>query len=274
MDTQVNEQLRQAGWDELKIAEMKGETKFDEVAAALKDLSTRGGGIESVVATSMVSHGVDVDRLNLMVFNGMPRAMAEYIQASSRVGRAHLGVVFMIFNAVRERDRSHFRYHGKFHEYLDRMVEPVAINRWSRFAVRRTLPGVLMGQLLQVANRSWWDAGKAPTHLHELGRMKTAMRPPAAGGIPEAQLPGLIDALHHAYLADRPEALELLADLDERIRLAVDSLLAAGAASAAAGGARTYRATAENLGLEYQPMNSLRDVAEGIPFITLSDRSR
>jgi hypothetical protein len=210
-----------------------------------------------------------------MVFNGMPRAMAEYIQASSRIGRTHLGVVFMIFNAVRERDRSHFRYHGKFHEYLDRMVEPVAINRWSRFAVQRTLPGILMGQILQVANRAWWDAGGAPSHLHELSRMKTALRDPAAGGIPEAQLPALLAALHHAYLADRDEALELVADLDERLRTAVESLRAAGAASAAAGGGgRLYRATAENLGLEYAPMNSLRDVAEGIPFITLSDRSR
>ena len=131
----------------------------------------------------MVSHGVDIDRLNLMLFNGMPRSMAEYIQASSRVGRAHLGVVFMIFNAVRERDRSHFRYHDKFHEYLDRMVEPVAINRWSRFAVRRTLPGLFMGQVLQVANRAWWDAGHQPTHLHDLTRMKTALRdPPRPGG--------------------------------------------------------------------------------------------
>ena len=49
-----------------------------------------------------------------------------------------LGVVFMIFNPVRERDRSHFRYHAKFHEYVDRMVEPVAINRWSRYAARKT----------------------------------------------------------------------------------------------------------------------------------------
>ncbi|MEV0135420.1 helicase-related protein [Dactylosporangium sp. NPDC050688] len=275
MDTQVNESLRHAGWAELKIADLKGETPFDQVGATLKDVSTPGGETESIVATSMVSHGVDVDRLNLMVFNGMPRAMAEYIQASSRVGRAHLGVVFMIFNAVRERDRSHFRYHGKFHEYLDRMVEPVAINRWSRFAVRRTLPGILMGQLLQVANRGWWDAGGAPTHLHELGRMKAALRDPAAGGIPETQLPALLDALHHAYLADREEALELAADLDERLRTAVESLRAAGAASAAAsGGGRLYRATAENLGLEHAPMTSLRDVAEGIPFITLSDRSR
>ena len=272
LDTQVNEYLRQSGWNELTVADLKGETPFDEVGSTLKDVSTPGGDIESIVATSMVSHGVDVDRLNLMVFNGMPRAMAEYIQASSRVGRAHLGIVFMIFNAVRERDRSHFRYHGKFHEYLDRMVQPVAINRWSRFALRRTLPGLLMGYVLQVANRAWWDAGNTPTHLHELGRMKAALRDPSAGGLTEVQVQALLDAMHQAYLTDRPEALELLADLDERVATAVATLRAAGAAAGAAGGGRVYRATAENLGLEHPPMTSLRDVAEGIPFITLPDR--
>jgi Helicase conserved C-terminal domain len=272
LDTQVNEYLRQAGLDELKVAEMKGETSFDQVSATLKDVSAPGGEIESIVATSMVSHGLNVGRLNLMVFNGMPRAMAEYIQASSRVGRAHLGVVFMIFNAIRERDRSHFRYHGKFHEYLDRMVEPVAINRWSRFALHRTLPGLLMGQLLQVANRTWWDTGHMPTQLHELRRMKTALRDPSAGGLPEVQIQALLDALHEAYMTDRKEAMELVADLDGRLRRAVATLQAAGAGASAAGGAPVYRPTAEYLGLEYLPMTSLRDVAEGIPFITLSDR--
>ncbi|MFG1947744.1 helicase C-terminal domain-containing protein [Nonomuraea sp. NPDC048826] len=272
MDTQVNEYLRQDGWEEVKVAELKGETPFDQVGETLKDLSTPGGHNEAVVATSMVSHGVDVDRLNLMVFNGMPRAMAEYIQASSRVGRAHLGIIFMIFNAVRERDRSHFRYHGKFHEYLDRMVEPVAINRWSRFAVRRTLPGVLMGYLLQVANRAFWDAGGAPAHLHELGRVKAALRVPSAGGLPAVQLQALLDSLYQAYLGDRDEAHELINDLDERVRRAVDTLRAAGAAAGAVGGSRAYRATADNLGMEHQSMTSLRDVAEGIPFITLPDR--
>ncbi|MBO3752991.1 hypothetical protein J5X84_43690 [Streptosporangiaceae bacterium NEAU-GS5] len=272
LDTQVNEYLRQAGWEELTIGELRGETTFDQVARTLQDLSTPGGQTEAAVGTSMVSHGVDVDRLNLMLFNGMPRAMAEYIQAGSRVGRTYLGVVFMIFNAVRERDRSHFRYHGKFHEYLDRMVEPVAINRWSRFAVRRTLPGLLMGQLLQVANRAFWDAGGAPAHLHELVRVKAALRDPSAGGLPEAQPQALLDALHRAYLGDREEASELVADLEERVRHAVGTLRSAGAAAGAVGGGRVYRATAEHLGLEHQPMNSLRDVAEGIPFITLSDR--
>jgi hypothetical protein len=102
--------------------------------------------------------------------------------------------------------------------------------------------------------------------------MKAALREPAAGGLSEVQVQALLDALHHAYLADRDEALELVRDLDERVRRAVDTIRAAGAAAGAAGGGRAYRSTAENLGLEHPPMTSLRDVSEGIPFITLPDR--
>jgi hypothetical protein len=272
LDTQVNQSLSADGHAPVVVAELTGDTPFDQVRATLDDL-TGGGRIEAVTATSMVSHGVDVDRLNLMVFNGMPRSMAEYIQASSRVGRRWLGLVFMIFNPIRERDRSHFRYHGKFHEYLDRMVEPVAINRWSRFAADRTVPGVLMGQLLQVANREWWDAGNAPTHLHDLSRMQRAMRAPSAGGIPEAQPAAVLAALRLAYQADRAEAAELSPTLDQMVNDALDSVRTAGAAGGPAGRTR-YRATGDYLNLAYDPMLSLRDVAEGIPFFTLPERRR
>lgn len=275
MDTQVNQALAQEGRRPVTVEELRGETPFDRVRATLDNLQTTGGSVEAVVATSMVSHGVDIDRLNLMLFNGMPRSMAEYIQASSRVGRRYLGVVFMIFNSVRERDRSHFRYHAKFHEYLDRMVAPVAINRWSRFAARRTLPGLLMGEVLQLGNRAWWDAGNAPAHLHDLSKMQRALRPPGAGGIDEVQPDELLDALRDSYLADRPEAAELAPELDERVRHALASVLAAGAGAAAgAGGRFRYRGTADYLGLEYTPMTSLRDVSEGLPFFTLSERRR
>ena len=111
----------------------------------------------------MVSHGVDVNRLNLMLFNGMPRSMAEYIQASSRVGRAHLGVVFMIFNAdPRARPiplplpRQVPRVPGPDgRARRDQPVEPLR-------GPRARCPGILMGQVLQVANRAWWDAGTPP----------------------------------------------------------------------------------------------------------------
>jgi hypothetical protein len=210
-----------------------------------------------------------------MVFNGMPKSMAEYIQASSRVGRRYLGLVFMIFNPVRERDRSHFRYHGKFHEYLDRMVAPVAINRWSRYAARKTLPGVLMADILQVVNRDYWDAGRAPAHLHDLNRMQEALRPVDAGGLESAHAEALLATLRDAYLADRGESAELQAELDSRVRAAVSSIRSAGAAATAAlGGRPRYRGTADYLGLEYTPMTSLRDIAEGIPFYVLPERRR
>lgn len=274
MDTQVNEWLRQHRMDEVPVAELSSDTTFDDVRATLDDL-LGSGPTEAVVGTSMVSHGLDIARLNLMVFNGMPKSMAEYIQASSRIGRQHLGVVFMIFNPIRERDRSHFRYHGKFHEYLDRMVEPVAINRWSRFAARRTLPGVLMGQVLQTVNRAYWDAGREPAHLHDLVRMQEALRPPERGGLDAAQPDALLATLRSAYLTDRDEAAELRPELEHAVRTAVSSIRAAGAAASAAARTRNrYRGTADYLGLEYHPMTSLRDIAEGLPFFTLPERRR
>src|SRR3546814_17309527 len=47
--------------------------------------------LRNIVATSAISHGVDVDKFNAMFFAGLPADIAEYIQASSRVGRNHVG---------------------------------------------------------------------------------------------------------------------------------------------------------------------------------------
>ena len=274
METQVNEHMRLQGLRTVPVRELSGDTSFDDVRITLDHLMD-SGPTEGVIATSMVSHGVDVNRLNVMVFNGMPKSMAEYIQASSRVGRKYLGIVFMIFNPIRERDRSHFRYHGKFHEYLDRMVEPVAINRWSAYAARKTLPGVLMAHLLQVANRDYWDAGHAPSHLHDLSKMQGALRSPDAGGLECVRPEALLEALGEAYMIDRDEAEELRPELDDRVHVVVDSIRSAGAAaSAALGGRPRYRGTGDYLGLEYTPMTSLRDIAEGIPFYVLAERKR
>jgi hypothetical protein len=275
MESQVNEHLRSQGMRELVVRELSGDTSFDDVRATLNDLQRGGGNTEAVIGTSMVSHGVDIDRLNVMLFGGMPKAMAEYIQASSRVGRSILGVVFTIFNPVRERDRSHFRYHAKFHEYLDRMVAPVAINRWSRYAARKTMPGLLMAHFLQVANRDYWDAGGAPRHLHDLARAKEALRPPNAGGLGSAQRDSILDSLSRAYFLERDGATEVRGEVTDDLDTALGSVRAAGAAaSVATRGRATYRGTPDYLGLRYDPMLSLRDVAEGVPFIVLAPRRR
>lgn len=273
MDSQVNELLRHSGLREVKVADLSGDTAFEQVGATLEDLQRRGGEIEAVIGTSMVSHGVDIARLNFMLFDGMPKAMAEYIQASSRVGRVSLGLVFTIFNPIRERDRSHFRYHAKFHEYLDRMVQPVAINRWSRYAAQKTVPGVLMAELLQVANRDYWERGRAPRHLHELARMKEAMREVAAGGIEAAQRDALLEGLRRAYGLDKDGATEIAEEISGDLNTALANLRMAGAGATLAARSRpSYQGTPDYLGLRYEPMLSLRDVAEGIPFIVLSPR--
>ncbi|WP_336331148.1 helicase-related protein [Haloarcula sp. CGMCC 1.2071] len=104
--------------------------------------------LNTITATSMIAHGVDVSRFNMMAFFGMPRGTAEYIQASSRAGRSKPGLVFNVAHPIRERDLSHYHFFEKYHAFLDRLVEPVPINRWAKNSVKQTHPGLFMGLLL------------------------------------------------------------------------------------------------------------------------------
>lgn len=265
--TQVDEYLLQHNYARIDFNMLySGSSRegIGEVRRIVEDLEKDDGTTDAVIATSSVSHGLDIDRLNLMIFNGMPKQTAEYIQASSRVGRRVEGLVLMVYNPVRERDRSHFRYHGKYHEYLDRMVAPVAINRWSSFAGRRTFPGILMALVLQALNRDWWETGRAPKHLHQLEQMQQAL---AAQDMPAAKADRLKAELIEFYRADRPEALELRTWISNTVDAVIANLrIAAPRMGGARGGSFDYRATSDFLDVGYKPMISLRDVDTGIAF--------
>lgn len=107
--------------------------------------------IDTVPATSFIGHGIDVDRFNTMLFYGYPRQTFQYIQASSRVGRQSgvVGFVLDVFDPLNERDDHRYRYFEKIHEYLDRAVEPVPIDRWAKFGIERTFAGLLQACLIQ-----------------------------------------------------------------------------------------------------------------------------
>ena len=98
----------------------------------------------------MMSHGVDVDRLNVMVMIGLPLGTAEFIQATARVGRRHPGLVFVVHKIGRERDAGIFRSFAKFVEQGDRFVETIPITRRSRRVLKRTVAGLELARVLLI----------------------------------------------------------------------------------------------------------------------------
>jgi hypothetical protein len=106
--------------------------------------------LRSIVATSAVSHGVDVDELNAMFFAGLPSDVAEYIQASSRVARTHVGFCLLIPTPQRRRDRYVVEVFDSFHRFLERMVQPAAIDRWAGRAIERACPSLFQAYLCGV----------------------------------------------------------------------------------------------------------------------------
>lgn len=96
-----------------------------------------------VLATNMISVGIDVSRFNLMIVNSMPRNKSEYIQASSRVARDELGIVFTLHNPYRARDLSHFEKFREFHEKMYFYVDPISITPYSPQAIEKYMPAVL-----------------------------------------------------------------------------------------------------------------------------------
>lgn len=106
--------------------------------------------VDVVLSSNMLSVGIDVQRLALMLMVGQPKTTAEYIQATSRVGRGSVnGIVVTLFRSNRARDRSHFETFRAYHDALYRSVEPTSVTPWSLSSRDRSLAGALVALLRQ-----------------------------------------------------------------------------------------------------------------------------
>ncbi|MBD5641623.1 MAG: DNA/RNA helicase [Desulfovibrio sp.] len=124
------------------------QTEVRDMLGLMATPMTAPGALDVVLASNMLSVGVDVARLGMMVVNGQPKSMSEYIQATSRVGRgATPGLVVTLHSHSRARDRSHYESFFTFHRSLYRDVEPASVTPFAPRARDRALHAVLAGLL-------------------------------------------------------------------------------------------------------------------------------
>ena len=133
--------------------ELTSRVSTDQVAEAKRRLEAAFGGsarsIDVALATNMISVGLDITRLGLMVVQGQPKGAAEYIQATSRVGRVptNPGLIAVILNLHKPRDRAHFEQFTAYHASFYRAVEATSVTPWAARALDRSLAAVVVAIL-------------------------------------------------------------------------------------------------------------------------------
>jgi hypothetical protein len=100
--------------------------------------------VDLALATNMISVGIDIERLNLMLINGQPKNIAEYIQASSRVGRKNKGLVIALLDANRARDKSYLEHFVSFHQAFYKSIEPISITPFTENTVDKMLSSLII----------------------------------------------------------------------------------------------------------------------------------
>jgi ATP-dependent helicase YprA (DUF1998 family) len=130
--------------------EITSRVSTDDVARAKQRLDFVFGRdpdtVDVALATNMISVGLDILRLGLMVVQGQPKTAAEYIQATSRIGRDYNrpGLVVVVLNLHKPRDRTHFEQFGQFHRSFYRAVEATSVTPWAARALDRALAAIVV----------------------------------------------------------------------------------------------------------------------------------
>ncbi len=189
--------------DHEKRIELTSRESSADIPARLSEMAISHPDPEAVdviLATNMISVGVDVDRLGLMAVMGQPPSTSEYIQATSRVGRRWPGLVVTLFNASRSRDRSHYELFTGYHNALYRQVEATSVTPFSPRARDRGLHAVVVA-LARMLIPEFRSNGGASAILTD-----------------EAKLAPVRDAIASRVKATEPEELDrTMSEYDELI---------------------------------------------------------
>jgi hypothetical protein len=172
-----------------EVLELTSRENTDKVAAAKEALgkpcSDLKNGVDVALATNMISVGLDIGRLGLMVVQGQPKAAAEYIQATSRVGRQtdKPGLVLVLLNAHKPRDRLHYEGFRHFHACFYRAVEATSVTPWAARAMDRALAAVVVAAARHLipdltADGSAGEVGGYKTARAEIVKMILDRAPP------------------------------------------------------------------------------------------------
>ena len=185
------------------ITELTSRVSSSQIPDILDRLAVpfnRAGSCDVLLASNMISVGVDIPRLGLMLVNGQPKGIAEYIQATSRVGRGMVpGLVMTVYNNAKSRDRSHYETFQTWHSTLYREVEAASVTPFSSRARDRAMHAVLVALV-----------------RHLIPAMQTS--PQLAPGL-EAKVRALADIIRsRADDVDPEEAIAVSAELDDLVQ--------------------------------------------------------
>lgn len=250
----------------LKAQLLTGDQNIDEIGAALdrietERLDTGNPRLNAVIATNLISHGVDLERINMMTVCGMPSHYAEYVQASSRAARSHPGIVFVCFKARDPRETSQYEFFQAMHQHMERLIEPVAVNRFASFAPRKTVPGLIAGVLLcdltpdLFGTRITKPLDHVPTLQIALGRAPAPKQGTQANCVTEEYLRDAVVRIIGVDKVRPPASPSQIRNLKMRVDEVFDEQIAS-----------IGRSMESQLKAVLNPITSFRDVDEGIDF--------
>lgn len=247
---------------EREIIQLSGKSTLEEIQKTIEHIENKAPDNQSrqMIATSVVSHGVDIHRLNFMIISGWPKSISEYMQSSARAGRIEPGIVLNIFNSKTLFQNNVFMNFIDYHKFMDRLVESVPVNRFSPNLIEKTLPGILSAWILN------WAAGQqapwGPGITKNAGQVKLALKDTSHNA--RTELKNLIVSslaipswLSHAF--DARVIADFECTLDRKVEIALNQL-----EGMSTDIAEEYLADALERLIKNRPMRSLRDIESQI----------